>query len=152
MAVFAGIDLKKWRESQKISAADLAERISCDATTIYRYESGKLKPDPDVMYELCDALGDVDIWTTWMRTQYPASYGRVHPAIPQLSFEGKLLSAFAEIEDVMELQNEAMKDGADGRIDDEKLRIKLLKECDDAIGALQGLVNALNRKGGASDG
>ena len=67
MAVFAGIDLKKWRESQKISAADLAERISCDATTIYRYESGKIRPDPDVMYELCDALGDTDVWTTWMR-------------------------------------------------------------------------------------
>lgn len=152
MAVFAGIDLKKWRESQNISAADLAERISCDATTIYRYESGKLKPDPDVMYELCDALGDVDIWTIWMRTQYPASYGRVHPDIPRLSFEGKLLSAFAEIEDVMKLQGEAMKDGADGRIDDEKLRFRLWKECNEAIGSLQGLANSLNWKGGASDG
>ncbi len=146
MAVFAGIDLKKWRESQKISAADLAERISCDATTIYRYESGKLKPDPDVMYELCDALGDVDVWTTWMRTQYPSSYGRVHPDIPQLSFQGKLLSVFAEISDVMQLQTEAMRDGADGKIDDEKLRFRLLKECTEAIGALQGLANSLDKK------
>ena len=79
MAAFTGNDLRKWREMQQISAADLAERISCDATTIYRYESGKIKPNPDVMYEICYELGDPDKWTNWMRTEYPASYGRVHP-------------------------------------------------------------------------
>ena len=60
MAAFTGNDLRKWREAQQISAADLAERISCDATTIYRYESGKIKPNPDVMYEICVELGDPD--------------------------------------------------------------------------------------------
>lgn len=74
MAVFAGSDLKKWRESQGMSAADLAERISCDTTTLYRYESGKLKPNPDVMFQICEALGDIDRWTSWMRTEYPTSY------------------------------------------------------------------------------
>ena len=151
MAVFAGIDLKRWRESQKISAADLAERISCDVTTIYRYESGKLKPDPDVMFELCNALGNEDVWTTWMRTEYPVSYGRIHPEIPRLSFEGKLLRVFSEIDDLLKLQHDAMSDGADGWIDDVPLRKQLKHECGEAIGALQGLLNALN-KGGAQDG
>lgn len=64
MAVFAGSDLKKWRESQGMSAADLAERISCDTTTLYRYESGKLKPNPDIMFQICEALGDIDRWTS----------------------------------------------------------------------------------------
>lgn len=46
---------------------------------IYCYESGKIKPDPDTMYQICNVLGDVDVWTTWMRTEYPSSYGRMHP-------------------------------------------------------------------------
>lgn len=152
MAVFAGIDLKLWREKQKISAADLAERISCDATTIYRYENGKLRPDPDVMYELCNALGNTDVWTTWMRSEYPRSYGRVHPEIPQLSFQGKLMRMFAELSDVMSLEVKTMRDGADGKIDDESLRNSLMKECVEAISILQGVVNSLAAQGGASDG
>lgn len=152
MAVFAGFDLKLWREKQKVSAADLAERISCDATTIYRYESGKIKPDPDVMYELCNALGNTDIWTTWMRSEYPRSYGRVHPEIPALTFQGKLMSLFAEMSDVMNLQVEAMRDGADGKIDDATLRESLIKECSEAIGVLQGFLNSLVAQGGVNDG
>lgn len=116
MAVFAGSDLKKWRESQGMSAADLAERISCDTTTLYRYESGKLKPNPDVMFQICEALGDIDRWTSWMRTEYPTSYGRMHPETAVFSLPGALMSMYAEIADVMELERETMRDGADGVI------------------------------------
>lgn len=59
MAEFAGKDLKTWRELQKITAADLAERISVDQSTIYKFESWKLKLNPDVMFEICEILGDV---------------------------------------------------------------------------------------------
>lgn len=40
MAVFAPSDLKKWRETLGISAADLAEVVNCDTSTIHRYEAG----------------------------------------------------------------------------------------------------------------
>lgn len=125
MAVFAASDLKKWRESQGMSAADLAERISCDATTIYRYECGKLKPNPDVMYQICEALGDVDRWTTWMRTEYPTSYGRMHPETSRFDLEGALLSMYGVIDDVLCVQREVFKDGADGSIDNDELRCKV---------------------------
>lgn len=125
MAVFAGIDLKAWREKQGISAADLAERISCDVTTIYRYESGKLKPNPDVMYEICSALGDPDKWTTWMRTEYPTSYGRVHPETLDYDLRGALMSVFADSDELRKLRDKALKDGADGKIDNEKLAVKV---------------------------
>lgn len=137
MAVFAGIDLKKWREKQGISAADLAERISCDATTIYRYESGKIKPDPDVMYELCNALGDTDIWTTWMRSEYPRSYGRMHPETSQYDLRGALMSMYAEIGDVTELQREALRDGANGSIEDQRLADAIRKEVTELMQSAQ---------------
>lgn len=137
MAVFTGSDLRLWREQQKITAADLAERISVDATTIYRYESGKLTPNPDVMYEICAALGDVDKWTTWMRTEFPASYGRVHPETSSYPLPGALMSMFAEMCDVYDLEREVLRDGASGKIDDPAMREQLKKEVTEMIQAAQ---------------
>lgn len=122
MAVFAGIDLKQWRESQNLSAADLAERISCDTTTIYRYESGKLKANPDVMYEICSALGDVSKWYDWMRTEYPMSYGRIHPAQPRFDLKGSIMALYAGIADIQRIEADVMRDGADGQFDEELMK------------------------------
>lgn len=137
MAAFTGNDLRKWREAQRISAADLAERISCDATTIYRYESGKIKPNPDVMYEMCVELGDPDKWTNWMRTEYPASYGRVHPETAEFELTGALMSMFAEMDDVLAMQTQALRDGADGKIDDPELKDRILKEVTEMMQSAQ---------------
>ena len=147
MAVFAGRDLKKWREAQGISAADLAERISCDTTTIYRYENGKLKPNPDIMFEICEALGDIDRWTTWMRTEFPASYGRIHPETSGYALSGALMSMFAEIGDVLEFEREALRDGADGRISDPELRASICKEVTEMIQSAQRVKNLVSMTG-----
>lgn len=147
MAAFSGKDLRIWRESQKISAADLAERISCDVTTIYRYESGKMKPNPDVMYEICAELGNPDTWTRWMRTEYPASYGRVHPETADYELTGALMSMFAEMDDVMELQREALRDGADGTIDDPALKDRILREVTEMMQSAQRVRTLLKGQG-----
>lgn len=144
MAVFTGRDVKKWREAQGISAADLAERISCDVTTIYRYESGKLKPNPDVMFEICETLGDVDCWTTWMRTEFPASYGRVHPETAGYQLQGALMTMFAEINDVVALEQECLRDGADGKIENAELANKIRKEVTELIQSAQRVRSLLN--------
>lgn len=137
MAVFTGMDLKAWREKQGMSAADLAERISCDVTTVYRYESGKLKPNPDVMYEICTVLGNPDKWTTWMRTEYPTSYGRVHPETLDYDLRGALMSMFADTEHLQKLRNKSLKDGSDGEIDDDKLAVKLENAVADLLTSAQ---------------
>ena len=137
MATFDGNDLKRWREEHRISAADLAERISVDVSTLYRYENGKIKPDPDVMYQICYELGDVRQWQIWMQTEFPKSYGRVHPEPLPHTLEGAILSLYSEIQDLADLQQRAMKDGADGKIDSFSLRDQLLKEVNDMIQAAQ---------------
>ena len=126
-----------WREAQGISAADLAERISCDTGTIYRYESGKIKPNPDVMYEMCVELGNPDKWTSWMRTEFPASYGRVHPETAGYELSGALMSMFAEMDDVLRIQTAAMRDGANGEIDDIELKNKILVEVTEMMQSAQ---------------
>lgn len=146
MAVFAGIDLKRWREAQHISAADLAERISCDTTTIYRYESGKIRPDPDVMFELCDALGDTGVWTTWMRSEYPRSYGRVHPELMPLNLQGALMSLFAETKDLIEIEKQALRDGADGHVDDTELSLQLEQAATGLIQSAQRVLGLIDKQ------
>lgn len=150
MAVFAGRDLKKWREEQQMSAADLAERISCDTTTIYRYESGKLKPDPNVMFEICEALGDVDRWTIWMRTEYPTSYGRMHPETTPFNLPGALMSMYAEMADVLDIQREVLRDGADGTINDPELAEELQRQVTEMIQAAQRVKSLAGKTGKAN--
>lgn len=150
MAVFAGIDLKLWREAQGISAADLAERISCDTTTIYRYESGKVKPNPDVIYQICAELGDISKWQDWMRTEYPMSYGRVHPETSKLDLKGAIMELYAEIGDTLDIQRDVLKDGSDGTIDDTELLDKVINEVTELLQSAQRVRNIANQQKGAN--
>lgn len=144
MAVFAPSDLKKWREAQGKSAADLAELVNCDTSTIHRYEAGKIKMNPDVMYQICEALGDIDKWQTWMRTEYPISYARVHPENPQYDLSGALMLLYAEIGDVLKIQQEVLRDGADGQIDNQELAQKMKQEVTDLLRSAQRVKNLLH--------
>jgi len=143
MAVFSNIDLKEWREKSKMSAADLAERISVDTSTIYKYESGKLKPNPDVMFEICAALGDLSKWCTWMRTEYPASYARIHPETMQYDLKGALMAMFGQIQRLIESQTDVLLDGADGQIDSPATAESLKMEVRELLRSVQRVSNLI---------
>lgn len=145
MAVFDGSDLKNWRKAQGVTAEELAARVSCDETTIFRYESGKLKPNPDVMHQICAALGDTRNWEIWMRTEYPSSYGREHPEPTMYGLEGTVLRLLSEVRDLEKLKYEMIDDAADGVIDCERLREDLLKEITELIKAAQSAKVLLER-------
>ena len=142
--VFANSDLKRWREEKGMSAADLAERISVDTSTVYKIESGKQKASPDVMYQICLALGDVSKWCSWMRTEYPASYGRIHPGTVKHGITGAIMALYAEIGDLQEIQRDLMRDAADGTIDDPAIEARLRKEIKDLIRSAQQVKNLLH--------
>jgi len=151
MATFDGRDLKEWRKKLGVTAEYLAERISCDVTTLYRYENGKIKPDPDVMYWICRELGDTRKWQDWMRTEYPQSYGRVHPAPAEYDFPGSILSLYAIVNRVDKLKTKVFTDAADGDIDNENLRAKLIALCEELISTTQAVKELLPEREGGSD-
>ena len=117
MASSAENNIKTWREEQKLSANVLAEHINCDVTTVYRYESGKIKPTPDVMYQICMELGNLNRWCTWMREEYPASYARIHPETPMLDINGTLMTLYADLIDALEMQSEIFRGCASGELE-----------------------------------
>ena len=138
MATFDGNDLKKLRISKGMSVPDLACAVGEDESLIRRYEGNINKnPDPDTMYLLCQAVGDDRDWQNWMRTEFPKSYGRVHPEPNPYTLEGAIMALFAELRDLDELQTSVMKDGADGKIDNHLLREQFLKEVTDMVQAAQ---------------
>ncbi len=149
MAIFTNLDLKKRRELLKMTAADLAERIGREPTTIYNWEAGKADPDPDTVYQIAEAFGDLQIWHDWMRTKF-TSYARMHPEMDGHALPGAIMRMFAESEDVMDLKREALRDGADGHIDNRDLRAALGKEIDEMLTSVQRVRTLLN--GGEDNG
>lgn len=150
MAVFDGLELKRWMDEQGMTVAELASRVGCDESTIFKYRSGKLHPNPDVAYQICNELGDVRRWQDWMRTEYPTSYGRVHPEPIKHGLQGTIMALYSEIRDLEDLERAAIKDGADGVLDCMELHVDMLNEVNDLLRAAQSakalLEESLNGK------
>lgn len=145
MSVFTNYDIKLTREKLNMTAADLAEMVGCEPTTIYNYESGKSNPDPDVMFSIAVAFGDPNIWHRWMRTRYP-SYARMHPQNNGYDLVASVAHMFPEIRDVLHLQDELLRDAASGSIDDHNLLERALKEIDEGIASMQNVRNQLQKQ------
>lgn len=144
MATSADNTIKLWRIDAQMTAGRLADAIGCDVTTIYRYEQGRIKPSPDVMYQICRAIGDLTKWCTWMSKEYPGSYAMVHPRVPNLDTAGTVLSLYAGIMDAELLRSEVFHGFADGSMP-EMETVKRVKETLIRVsGSSQALLNKLN--------
>lgn len=56
-----GKKLQKWREERGMSQSDLAEALSVDRRTVYRWESGERSPDIPTYMKILQVLGKSDI-------------------------------------------------------------------------------------------
>ncbi|MGI6224797.1 MAG: hypothetical protein ACOYJ1_00940 [Peptococcales bacterium] len=81
-----------------------------------------------------------------MRTEYPASYGRIHPGTVKHDLSGAILSLYAEMGDLQEMQRELMRDAADGTIDSPEIRARLIKEIEELIKSAQQIRNLLHQE------
>ena len=151
MATFDGNDLKNLRLLKGMSVADLACAVGEDENLIRRYEGNINKnPNPETMYLLCHAVGDDRDWQNWMRTEFPKSYGRVHPEPIMYDLPGTIMTLYSEVRDLEDLEREAIKDGASGEINSRPLREKMLREIEELISAAQAAKALI--KGGEGNG
>ena len=84
----------------------------------------------------------MNIWYDWMRTKY-SSYARLHPEGRANDLPGATMTMFAELADLVDLRRETLRDAADGKIDDPKLRTDILREAEEAQAAIQRFMNVL---------
>lgn len=151
MATFDGNDLKNLRILKGMSVADLACVVGEDENLIRRYEGNINKtPNPETMYLLCHAVGDDRDWQNWMRTEFPKSYGRVHPEPVMYDLPGVIMTLYSEVRDLEALEREAIKDGASGEINSRPLREKMIQEIEELIAAAQAAKALI--KGGEGNG
>lgn len=149
MAIFNGMNLKEWRKSLKISAQDLADSVPCDVTTIFRYESGKMTPDPNQMLRICRILGDETKWYDWMQTVW-SSCQEMYPETGRNDLSGSILRLYAALEELGDSRRNVFVDAADGSIDSEMLRRKLRGLTNELLSVSQTLRAMLpDAKGGA---
>lgn len=94
------------------------------------------------MYQIAEAFGDLNVWHDWMRTKY-SSYARLHPDTKQYDLPGAMMTMYAEMGDLMDMEREAIRDAADGKFDDPALASSIEKEATEALGACQRFLNIL---------
>lgn len=63
--------LRRLRESKKVTQAGMAEFLGIDRSTYTKYESGKSKPDADMLIKIADYFG-VSVDYLLERTDVPA--------------------------------------------------------------------------------
>lgn len=143
MSACAESVIKTWRIEAKMTAGKLADAVGCDVTTIYRYEQGKLKPSPDVMYQICKSLGDLSYWCDWMGQEYPGSYARIHPKVPNLDTAGIILSLYSGTMDLESLKSDVFHWVADGKTLDDETVSRLKETLIKLSGFSQALLNKL---------
>lgn len=147
MAIFNGMSLKEWRKGLKISAQDLADSVPCDVTTIFRYESGKMTPDPNMMLRICKILGDETKWYDWMQTVW-TSCREMYPETGRNDLSGSILRLYAALEELGDSRRNVFIDAADGSIDSEMLRKKLKALTNELISVSQTLRTMLPEEQG----
>jgi transcriptional regulator with XRE-family HTH domain len=140
MPEFTYLDLRKARESRKLTRWQLANKIGVSEDTVERWETGKQSPTPDDVGHVenaLDARAEL-LWARWMYSNVE-SY-RERNARPQVSeLLAAVVSVKFELADVQNLEESLERDAIDGHIDDEELRAKAMKEIDEAQASLTRL-------------
>jgi len=140
MAEFTHLDLRKARESRKLTRWQLANLIGVSEDTLERWETGKQQPSPDDVGRIEDALDARAelIWARWMYSNVE-SYRERNPEPHMSPLLEAVVSVKYELADVQALSGRLERDAIDGHIDDMDLRQQARKEIAEARAALARL-------------
>lgn len=142
MAEFTHNDLKKARETRKMSRAILAEIVFVSEDTLERWESGKSRPDPEDVDRIGEALGDKTLWHKWMLSNYD-SYRKRYIDAENYDLPIAIMKSRYELTDVLSLQDAVERGAITGQIDDPILKEKYRKEVQGAIASLSAVLQKL---------
>jgi transcriptional regulator with XRE-family HTH domain len=140
MAEYTHLDLRKARESRKLTRWQLANKLGVSEDTLERWETGKQPPTPDDVGHIEDALdarGEL-LWPRWMFSNIE-SYRQRNPEPRMSALLEAVVSVKYELDDVQALTGRLERDAIDGHIDDPELRKLARKEISEARAALARL-------------
>lgn len=143
MAEFTNIDLRAARESRKIKRWELANEVGVSEDTIYRWESGAQRPDPDDIGNIERIFNEPGLWHKWMMSHYDSYRERFTNIHDVDGLTGTVVQMKHEMLDVMPLIDLAERDTLNGEFDDPVTWKKLKKEIPEAIAAMQKVLERI---------
>ena len=121
MAECTNLDLRKAREARKMPRWQLAQQLGVSADTIERWERGEVKPEPDDVDRMGEALQAPDLWHQWMLSNCE-SYRKRYLGVETLALPVSVMRLRQAMEEALAMMNPVEQDVIDGRLDDQRLK------------------------------
>lgn len=139
MADVTSRDLASARKAAGLLQHQVGRELGYSADVISDWETGKTEPHPDQVAQLERLYNAPGLWHGWMREHYQ-SYRDRYPESPEsAALALSMVNVEYELRDVLERQQEAIRDALDGKIDDKRgfaAYIKETKELHAALGLM----------------
>lgn len=137
MAEFTCKELRIERDKRDIKRWQVAEALGVSTDTIGRWESGEAKPEPDDIDKLEKLYNSPGMWHKWMMSHYDSYRERYSDAPDVEHLSAVIASVKFELNDVLDINDDMERDALDGKIDNEAMKQKYLKEISEGMAALQ---------------
>lgn len=131
-------DLLAARNHAGLSREEAGHELGVSSSTIRDWEdAGKtVKPGPDDVWNMERLYDAPGLWRGWMQSHYD-SYRENHPEeTVDRSQLAAVVNVRHQLADVLAMSDGMERDAMDGRIDDEQLRTRYLRELEEAEAAL----------------
>ena len=139
MADITNKELQTAREAAGLYQYQVAHLMHVSEDVISRWERGETKPDPDQVDALEKLYNAPGLWYGWMRFQYKSFRDRYPDDPGNAALALSMVNAQYEVRDMVQRQDEVIRDALDGSIDDKRgfdAYVKELKEAYAALGAV----------------
>ena len=143
MADITNKELQTAREAAGLYQNQVAHLMHVSEDVISRWERGKTKPDPDQVDALEKLYNAPGLWYGWMRFQYKSFRDRYPDDPGNAPLALSMVNAQYEVRDMVQKQEEVIRDALDGKIDNEKAFAEYIKECQEARAALTEAITRL---------
>jgi transcriptional regulator with XRE-family HTH domain len=134
-------DLAAARKAAGLLQHQVGRHLGYSDDVISDWETGKTIPDPDQVDALEKLYKSPGLWHGWMREHYQSYRERYPEAADDTALALSMVQAKYELNDLMQRQEDAIRDALDGKIDNPRAFEAYLREAKEVHTAL-GLVLA----------
>lgn len=140
--------LQRLREAAKFSRREAAPLLGMSEETLRRIETVDFdrnrdqQPTSGDLARMESVYRVPGLWYRFLHSNDDAFRDHL-PPLPEFSTQGALMAFFAEATEAIMLQKDALKDAADGRMDNPDLKRRLVEEVQDVAAAALLLLQLL---------
>ena len=142
MSEKAGALLKNARKSAGMTRPQVYQVTAISESVLDRWERGETVPDLESLDKLELLYRTPGLWQECLMLYYP-SFRRHYPEMVKMDTMTALVNNRHQLQDVLALNDAMERDALDGRIDNEAVKAKYIKESQEAIAALTETINRL---------